>query len=538
MCTPYKDISRLAGRMSAVHFFIRFPIVIMNFLALFAFVALTTTAAVALRKAFDGVPHQTSTLENILIMAPLAIVFAMVFYTFLQIYHSRMWCYYWRIFQIALSLLLIGILAMSFSTFRFSTIPTSNWREMLAITCIAVLITSALWALFCGVCTVTLKRLEAQSPLLKGGGRNLLLRVKLHAFKLLRKSTAVLFVRQILITSIICVIAVSFIFELFAAVDLLTEIITERYTFETKAVGALILIAISIPLLYLHIRLSNYSWLSILIFLGAPLLLGLIIFVSSIADIVRAREFTDKGIEWILWRASIDINVFLICLFAFRVLSNSIVTIFFESAPDFHDLKSIGVKYSEHASYNLYLRTFASDADTIDTIPRLKNISTNTLGSLQGNILFEEVIVDQVFRHGPVVALSNPLARSPSYGALKESASNSSWREVVVDHIKRAKTVVVLFGDTINLRWELSLIESDKKTDCLILIIPPVIDPDISTIEAIFGCRFGVVPENQKLLVVVYSPLAKRVIGLTGSKANKQAYEVALSHALYLRSMT
>jgi YVTN family beta-propeller protein len=90
---------------------------------------------------------------------------------------------------------------------------------------------------------------------------------------------------------------------------------------------------------------------------------------------------------------------------------------------------------------------------------------------------FEEIVVAQLWRHGPVIALAEPGTRLPPLGAVREVRGDDDWREAVRAHIQASLLVVMIVDRTENVVWEMREIMRLGSLPKAMFVLPPV-DPD------------------------------------------------------------
>ncbi len=124
----------------------------------------------------------------------------------------------------------------------------------------------------------------------------------------------------------------------------------------------------------------------------------------------------------------------------------------------------------------LYLRSFGDD--------RIK------IGARAGNgrswiesrvkVGFEEVIVDHLWRYGPVVAVGQPGDDLPPLGAARDYISNETWQRTIEQWMTEACIITVVVGRTQGLAWEVNKLVDLNLTHKVVLLLPPVKEPELS----------------------------------------------------------
>jgi threonine/homoserine/homoserine lactone efflux protein len=92
-------------------------------------------------------------------------------------------------------------------------------------------------------------------------------------------------------------------------------------------------------------------------------------------------------------------------------------------------------------------------------------------------VTLEEVLVERLARHGPVIAVGSPGERLPPIGASREYVSGD-WRARVTQLIDNAGVIVVLLDRTPGLLWEIRQVVTRRREERLLIIVP-----DEATVE-------------------------------------------------------
>lgn len=118
----------------------------------------------------------------------------------------------------------------------------------------------------------------------------------------------------------------------------------------------------------------------------------------------------------------------------------------------------------------LYLRRFLRDATRHASPWVLWTYRMFSLPTRQELISFEEELVCDLFRLGPVVALRNPASAvsEPLVGAARLAAIDN-WQDAVTTIRTRARVLVLTLDDSPPLRWELETVLADTARYRLIL---------------------------------------------------------------------
>lgn len=117
----------------------------------------------------------------------------------------------------------------------------------------------------------------------------------------------------------------------------------------------------------------------------------------------------------------------------------------------------------------LFLRTFDED----DLFVRASNLFDRIVfAHRRRHVRLEEVVAEQAFFDGPVIALSNPKLGLQPLGAARENVSDDHWRDYVAKSIRESQAVILCLGKTENVRWEIEKILSLDGAEKLIVVLP------------------------------------------------------------------
>jgi hypothetical protein len=93
-----------------------------------------------------------------------------------------------------------------------------------------------------------------------------------------------------------------------------------------------------------------------------------------------------------------------------------------------------------------------------------------------GKTFLEEVLVSELSKVGPVIAIGRPGDTIAPIGAAREYVGDDSWTSVIAEWIGAARTVVMVIGSIDvhkGLAWELGEVVRIAGIDKLLLVIPP-----------------------------------------------------------------
>src|SRR5262245_33924680 len=123
----------------------------------------------------------------------------------------------------------------------------------------------------------------------------------------------------------------------------------------------------------------------------------------------------------------------------------------------------------------LYLRSFGDDK------VKMRGRPTNGRSWVESifKIRFEEIVVDHLFRYGPVVAIGRPGDKLRPLGAARDYLTDDAWQARVEQLMRQACAIVLVAGRTAGLGWELRKVVELDFVGKLVLLFPPVELQDI-----------------------------------------------------------
>jgi hypothetical protein len=196
----------------------------------------------------------------------------------------------------------------------------------------------------------------------------------------------------------------------------------------------------------------------------------------------------------------------------------------------------------------LYLRSFRDDDIRIRTRRTPRRSVLDNLVSIPLRVIFirmrerfEEVLVWQLWWHGPVVAVGDPVRRRYRLGSPRLYLPDERWRLEVQRMIQSARFVVVVLGRTEGLAWELQCLARLNATGKLLLVLPPAAEPE----RRMRGHAFGEIATRAGLpqlppdsvdagLAAVLSPDGTGWRTFCGRNRDEWSYEVALETAVMI----
>lgn len=86
----------------------------------------------------------------------------------------------------------------------------------------------------------------------------------------------------------------------------------------------------------------------------------------------------------------------------------------------------------------------------------------------------EEIIAENLFARGPVIALADPRSGSlPPLGAARDLVYDENWRQYIIERIIDSQIIVCVLGKGYNFRWELEQVLSLGAIKKVLIVAPP-----------------------------------------------------------------
>lgn len=132
----------------------------------------------------------------------------------------------------------------------------------------------------------------------------------------------------------------------------------------------------------------------------------------------------------------------------------------------------------------ILLRSFADDKLGSCFDSRLPACIPNFTGSAlsREQVSFEQVVVEEFAKSGPVVAIGRPGETLPPLGAARTWVAHAEWQARVAHYLQRCRFVVMIVG-TIKgedgLAWELRQVLDRVPPEKIIFVVPPVEESEV-----------------------------------------------------------
>lgn len=127
----------------------------------------------------------------------------------------------------------------------------------------------------------------------------------------------------------------------------------------------------------------------------------------------------------------------------------------------------------------LYLRSFGDDRLRMRTGGAHRHDLAERIRPVRRELV-EELVVDKLWRYGPVVAVSEPGGAQPPIGAAREQLPDHEWRAAIEERMTAAALIVVIIGRTQGLAWEVETLARLGLLTKVLWVFPPV---DVGELE-------------------------------------------------------
>jgi hypothetical protein len=182
----------------------------------------------------------------------------------------------------------------------------------------------------------------------------------------------------------------------------------------------------------------------------------------------------------------------------------------------------------------LYLRSFLDDKIKM----RARAANGRSWIERVVKVTFEEVVVDHLWRYGPVVAIGKPGDELPPLGAARDYVPDESWQQKVEQMMAQASIIVLVVGRTEGLNWELGKLIELGLIRKLVLLLPPVPMSELRTrwdnlCDRVSEMRGMSLPRDidlERARAVVF-PTREDVRIITADKQDDWTYEAVLDAA-------
>jgi hypothetical protein len=119
----------------------------------------------------------------------------------------------------------------------------------------------------------------------------------------------------------------------------------------------------------------------------------------------------------------------------------------------------------------VFLRSFATDQNRFASEHSDPLYNLCNLGKCPSN--FDHLLLDEASAYGPVVAIGKPGTEPPILGVAREFVEDIAWQDVANNWMVMARRIVLVFGSTPGLNWEIERIKKLKLFSKTLTLVPP-----------------------------------------------------------------
>lgn len=129
----------------------------------------------------------------------------------------------------------------------------------------------------------------------------------------------------------------------------------------------------------------------------------------------------------------------------------------------------------------LFLRSFTDDQVSLASarVPRYLRVMDPGITRHR----FEELLIFGFGNVGPVIAIGNPSDGRPPIGASRQYFGAGDWQGQVLQHMSRARAIVVSLSYTEGLAWELDQIRERGYLPKVLFIVPPELSRNVHDVR-------------------------------------------------------
>lgn len=146
----------------------------------------------------------------------------------------------------------------------------------------------------------------------------------------------------------------------------------------------------------------------------------------------------------------------------------------------------------------LYLRSFVHDPIATKAVKDFLLARLLWTGPPEDLNTEEEQMKFAVKHFGPFIAIGNPKDTIPKLGVSRIYAESSTWKEIVIDLIKRSQLVILRVGETPGFWWEVKEVLNHKDPEKIMFLLPDELDK-YNELKKKFENNFSIIlPTNYK----------------------------------------
>jgi YVTN family beta-propeller protein len=185
----------------------------------------------------------------------------------------------------------------------------------------------------------------------------------------------------------------------------------------------------------------------------------------------------------------------------------------------------------------LFLRSWVDDYERMRARRASRHVLLERLSFRRWD-RFEEIIVAEVSKRGPVRAFAEPKTRLPPLGAVREVHTEDDWQPAVEDHIKNSKLVIMTVDRTKSVVWEMQQIAGQGALHKSVFLFPPLEDKERALRERVFCTALGLplsqfleVGSSGRQVLAVTVPDGRSPTLIVAEVSDDVSYEAALGAA-------
>ncbi|CAA7620684.1 membrane hypothetical protein [Candidatus Terasakiella magnetica] len=151
---------------------------------------------------------------------------------------------------------------------------------------------------------------------------------------------------------------------------------------------------------------------------------------------------------------------------------------------------------------------------------------------------FEEVVTDQLWGFGPVIAIGQPGEAVPRSGAVREYVSHDEWQHLVEKLVGQASLILMILGPTPGFGWELQRMVRLNCLDKVVLVMPPLSDLEVKRRWGVLVSEMGLSDKAAEFASVARVPggiciveNGPRLVVLRSNKRDFNDYGVSIDLA-------
>jgi hypothetical protein len=131
--------------------------------------------------------------------------------------------------------------------------------------------------------------------------------------------------------------------------------------------------------------------------------------------------------------------------------------------------------FSDTRTPILFLRPFSNDSLEFAQL-HFDGLAVLT-GFSNSPRTFDQLLLEDATQYGPVIAIGKPDTKPPILGVSREYVSNSDWQSFVTDWMNKAGAVILLYGSSAGIDWEIRALKNTDTLSKTVFLVPPYTNP-------------------------------------------------------------